>query len=262
MPLTAALYAILLWWFSTGAILWLGGLPRATHRWTLGGATLVLAAALCGMALNAHDTSVTGAYAGFTCGLLAWAWVETTFLLGAITGPRRAACPPGARGAARFRAAAAAILHHELAAIAVVLAALAITWGQPNAAAAHTLLLLWGMRLSTKLNLFLGVPNTNEGFLPDRLRYLGSYFARRRMNPLFPVSIVAATVVTGLLAYGAAGTDGTAAALLATLAALAWLEHWFLMLPIPVETFWRWGFRSRAPGTTSVQLRPVPKEAT
>ncbi len=42
---SAVLYTVFLWWFSTGAILWLDRLPRATHRWSLAAATAVAAAA-------------------------------------------------------------------------------------------------------------------------------------------------------------------------------------------------------------------------
>ena len=35
-----ALYTRLLWWFSTGVILYLNGLPRATHPWTMAAATV------------------------------------------------------------------------------------------------------------------------------------------------------------------------------------------------------------------------------
>ena len=37
-----ALYVLLLWWFSTGVILYLNGLPRATHKWTMFWATVLL----------------------------------------------------------------------------------------------------------------------------------------------------------------------------------------------------------------------------
>ncbi len=36
------------------------------------------------------------------------------------------------------------------------------------------------MNLSARLNLFLGVRNLHAEFLPEHLRYLGSFFAGRR----------------------------------------------------------------------------------
>ena len=40
------LFAIGVWWFSTGVILYLDGLPRRTFKWTLLGTTVLLFAAL------------------------------------------------------------------------------------------------------------------------------------------------------------------------------------------------------------------------
>ena len=57
------LYALFVWWFSTGLILWLDGLPRRTFRWSLLGATRALAAsASTAWRSAAQDTSVVGAY--------------------------------------------------------------------------------------------------------------------------------------------------------------------------------------------------------
>ena len=50
------------------------------------------------------------------------------------------------------------------------------------------------MRESAKLNLFLGVRNLSEEFLPAHLAYLQSYFRRRSMNMLFPFSVTVSTV--------------------------------------------------------------------
>ncbi len=42
----ALLYTVFVWWFSTGIILYLNGLPRHTFKWTMSGATAMLLAAL------------------------------------------------------------------------------------------------------------------------------------------------------------------------------------------------------------------------
>ena len=107
------------------------------------------------------------------------------------------------------------------------------------------------MRLSAKLNLFLGVPILNDQFLPSHLRYLSSFFTRGRVNFLFPVAITGSTVVTAALVVRALAPDASAFdavgfTLLATLMALAVVEHWFMVLPLPVELLWNWGMRSRA----------------
>jgi putative photosynthetic complex assembly protein 2 len=257
------LYALFLWWASTGAILYLDGLPRRTFRWSLLAATAVLGLALYGLERTATGTTTTAAYLAFTCGLAVWGWNEMVFLMGFVTGPRKQACAEGCRGWRHFGHAIETILHHELAILASAAVVVVLTWDAPNQLGTWTFATLWAMRLSTKLNVFLGVPNLSEEFLPDHLQYLTRFFARKPMNFLFPVSITAATVVTAWVVQGALAADAssfqaTANTFLAALLALAVLEHWFLVLPFPSTALWRWGLRSRdavgAPESGSVLL--------
>ena len=244
------LYTLFVWWFSTGVILYLDGLPQRSFKWTMLGATLLLGAALVGMATSSTDTSVAGAYCGFTCAILVWAWQEVAFLLGFVTGPRRTPCPESAVGWVRARLAFQAVLHHELALVVLALAVLAVTWGAPNQTGWWTFVVLWTMRQSAKLNVFLGVRNLNEGFLPPHLKYLQTYFTRKAMNGLFPVSVAVATMVVipvwrAAFAPGASAFEVASFALIGSLLGLAILEHWFLVLPLPSEALWKWGLRSR-----------------
>jgi putative photosynthetic complex assembly protein 2 len=244
------LYTLFVWWFSTGVILYLDGLPRHTFKWTMLGATLLLGSALAGMAVSSTDTSVAGAYCGFTCAILVWAWQEVAFLLGFVTGPRRTPCPESAVGWARARLAFQAVLHHELALVLLALAVLIVTWGAPNQTGWWTFVVLWTMRQSAKLNVFLGVRNLNEGFLPPHLKYLQTYFTRKCMNWLFPVSVAVATMVVipvwrAAFAPAASAFEVASFALIGSLLGLAILEHWFLVLPLPSEALWKWGLRSR-----------------
>ena len=244
------LYTLFIWWFSTGVILFLNGLPRWTFKWTMLGTSFVLVMALIGLVVTRDDTRTTGAYLAFTCGVLVWAWQEVAFLLGYVTGPRRTDCPADSTGWRRAGYAFMAVLHHELALVVLGAAVLTATWGGPNQTGMWTFLILWVMRQSAKLNVFLGVRNLNEGFLPTHLKYLQTYFTRRPMNRLFPVSVIASTVVAALIwrEAGAVGVDSFDAASLtfaATLLTLAVLEHWFLVLPLPSEALWNWGLRSR-----------------
>jgi putative photosynthetic complex assembly protein 2 len=238
------------WWFSTGVILYLDGLPRRTFRITLGVATLLLALALLGLYATRDDTRITGAYLAFTCGVVVWAWQEIAFLLGVVTGSRRQPLPPGAVGWRRFRYALQAVLHHELALVVLFGAVLAATWGGSNPVGLWTYVILWVMRQSAKLNVFLGVRNLNESFLPPHLSYLQSYFRRAPGNALFPLSVVSSTIVAALVwqaavAAGVGDFEATALTFAGTLLALAVLEHWFLVLPLPSEQLWSWGLRSR-----------------
>ena len=126
----------------------------------------------------------------------------------------------------------------------------AIGWDAANPVGTWTFLLLWAMRQSAKLNLFLGVPNLGEEFLPEHLKYLRGFFNRRSMNLLFPFSVTGGTLLAVRMIadarLAAAGSfDAVAATLLAALTVLAVLEHWFLVLPLPIAALWGWGMRAR-----------------
>jgi putative photosynthetic complex assembly protein 2 len=243
------LFALFLWWFSTGLVLLLDGLPQQATRWSLGIATAVAAAALVGLHWAAQQDTVVAAYAAFVFAIVVWGWQELAFLTGWITGPRRRGCAPGCRGAAHFVHAVAAILYHEIAILGAGLAIALASVGGANQTGTWTFLVLWTMRISAKLNLFLGVRNTGEEFLPERLRYLRSYFSQRPMNLLFPVSVTVATVAATLMVNRALDPLETPAAaagmlLAAALLALAIVEHWMMVLPVRVSALWEWALRT------------------
>ncbi|MBK1647037.1 putative photosynthetic complex assembly protein PuhE [Rhabdochromatium marinum] len=263
----AILYALFLWWFSTGVILFLDRLPPSTYRWSLFGASLVGLASVTTVVGIAERVDMLGAYLGFTSGVLIWGWLEMTYFMGAITGPRKAPCPPGSRGRRRFWLAIQTSLYHELAVVAIGLLLFALTWGQENQAAAWTFAVLWWMRWSAKLNLFFGVPNLNEDWLPAHLRFLTSYLAKRPMNLLFPVSVTAATVVMALLIEHALdfppeSFTAQAAVLAASLLALAILEHWFLVLPVADAALWDWVFEPNGTADVNKDSKPPPSVAS
>jgi putative photosynthetic complex assembly protein 2 len=244
----AVAFAIFIWWFSTGLVLLLDNLPRTTFRWSLLLSSLLAVAALVGLAHTAQQQTLAGAYCAFTCALLVWGWHELTFLTGWITGPRRLALAPGVEGWPRFRAAVQAILWHELAILASGAVIVTLTWDAPNQVGTWTFGLLWVMRVSAKLNLFLGVRNLSEDFLPGHLAYMGSYFRRRRMNALLPWSVLGGAVGVVLLVRAALAPDVTPVAavghtLVATLLVLAVVEHLMLVLPMQPSALWRWAMR-------------------
>ena len=244
-------YTVFVWWFATGVILYLNGLPRWTHRWTMLAATLLLGLAVAGLAATRDDTRVSGAYLAFTCAVLVWAWQEVAFLLGYVTGPRRTPCPLGATGWRRAGYALQTLLHHELALIVLGVAVLSATWGGANTTGPAAFAIFWVMRQSAKLNVFLGVRNLSENFLPAHLRYLQTYFRRAPMNALFPVSVAVSSWIA-VLVWRASGAEGigtfeaTALTFAGSLLTLAILEHWFMVLPLPSQALWNWGLRSRA----------------
>jgi putative photosynthetic complex assembly protein 2 len=245
----AVLFVLVAWWVSTGAILIMDGLPRWTFRISLAGVSLLAVGGLYGLFYSSRLQSRPAAYLAFSCALLVWAWHELAFLLGVVTGPRKEPCPPDARGWRRFAYATATVIHHEVALLGTVLLVIALTWRAPNQAGTGSFLVLWVMRLSAKLNVFLGVRNLATEFIPVHLRYLLSYFRKARLNPLMPVSLLAGTGVLGYLVSsdGAPGIPVCAAVgrtLVATLLGLAVVEHLFLALPLPDALLWRWALRS------------------
>jgi putative photosynthetic complex assembly protein 2 len=243
-----ALFVVFTWYLSTGALLYLVGLPSRVTRAALIGATLLLAPVLQMAATAAAEPTVGYAYLGFAAGLAVWAWQEMAFLTGAITGPRRFGTTSGTWRHAWH--ATLSVAHHELAIAVGAATLLVMSWGQPHPVALWTYLGLWAMRLSAKLNLFLGVRNLNEAFLPDHLGHLSQFLRKRAMNWLFPVSILVGTTVTAIVLLAAVdpATDparAVALTLVGTLLGLAMLEHWFMVLPLPAERLFTWGLRSR-----------------
>lgn len=257
----AVFVALSVWWLSTGAILLLDRLPPRTFGRSVLGASAVLVGALYGIGRLSHDTHVIAAYLAFMCSVAAWGWLELTFLLGFITGPRRQACSPGCGGWRHFLHAIQAILYHEIAILLVAAAVYAITWKGTNHVAFWSIAILWLMRASAKLNLFFGVRNLSEELLPAHLAYLQHFFRRRQMNFLFPVSVTLSAIgltvlVQRALEPGAGDFRVTANVLLATLTALGLFEHWMLVLPFRPSGLWNWGARSNDTACTAAAAAP------
>lgn len=239
----AALVAIAGWWLGTALVLALDRMPRGSYRWSLSGAALLLCLALFASGWAAGQDGLTGHYAGFVAALTIWGCLELAFLTGLVTGPRRHACPAGCGGWKHFGHGVAAILHHELLLAATCGILVWLHWAEPNKTGLEAFLVLWFMRHSAKLNLFLGVPNHSADFLPEHLRYLTTFFRNRPVNLLFPVSVTAGTLAA--VAYLASALSGDLApgptagdALVGMLLLLAVLEHWMMILPLRAEALW------------------------
>ena len=256
-------YALFLWWFSTGAILYLDKRPEHTYPWSLAGATLALVVAFGVLVATRDVGSVVAAYASFTAGVVIWGWMEMSYFMGFVTGPRKAPCPEACGGWQRFRLALSTSIYHELVIVAAAGLMLWITWGAVNPVGTWTFVILWLMRWSAKLNLFFGVPNLNEDWLPERIRFLTTYLPKRSMNLLFPVSVSVATVIMCLLvdralALPAESFGASALLLVATLLALGILEHWLLVLPLADGALWRWAL---GPAEVAADSPPADKES-
>ncbi len=193
------------------------------------------------------SVSTWGVYLAFIGALAVWGWHEIAFLTGAAAGPRRSECRPGSRGLDRFMQASATVIHHEVALALTALMLVSLTWNAPNQIGAMVFVLMFALRLSSKINLFVGVPNSTTEMMPEHLGYLKSYFGRNRMTGWLPVSIVAilagAAWLAGLAIAAPAGSpEMIGASLLTALALLGALEHLFLALPFRDGMLWGWAF--------------------
>jgi putative photosynthetic complex assembly protein 2 len=241
---------VAIWFAATGLIAWADNRERATFRRSLiiGGVAGI--AGLITILFAAQSTTVGAVYTAFVGALLVWGWNEIGFLTGAAAGPRREPCSPDARGFERFTQASSAVIYHEVALALTALMLISLSWNAPNQIGATVFTLMLGLRLSSKINLFVGVPNTSTEMLPEHLEYLKSYFGPNRMTVLLACSIA------GILATGAwfaslatAALAGSAemvgASLLTALCLLGALEHIFLALPFRDGLLWGWAFSRR-----------------
>ncbi len=250
------IFTLGLWWLSTGVVLIVVNRKRATYRWSMLAASVVLAGALFGLAWSSAEASLLNVYLAFLCGVLIWGWNETAYFMGLITGPRPRACPPAVGAWRRFWLAIQTSLYHELCIIAFAAALITLTWDAPNRVGMWAFVILWLMRWSAKLNIFFGVPNINLHFFPDHLRYLESFIVRQPINLFFPASmavacVIAAHVLDGAILPSGGPVDVAASLLLGSLMLLAILEHGFMILPLRDAALWRWAVPSEqaaAPG--------------
>jgi len=240
--------AIFVWWFATGAILlavrWADRQGGGAHGTVLFAAVPMLALGTAGVIASVSSETVAGVYAGFLGALAIWGWIEMAFLTGIVAGPERRDCPAVLTGAARFERAWNTVAHHEIALALGLLAIVVATSGQPNRVALWTYLILFCARISAKLNLFFGVPRINMEFIPAKLIHLKSYFRRGSVTIAFPMAITAlsfalACFIERLIAADSALKEAEFT-LLAALAALALLEHWLMVVPLPDAKLWRW----------------------
>ncbi|WP_425040896.1 putative photosynthetic complex assembly protein PuhE [Primorskyibacter sp. S187A] len=267
-PWIAGLVALFVWWFSTGAILmavrW-ADKRGAAARLGLTVVTLPLfGTGIYGVLTSLDQLNAGAAYHGFLAALALWAWIELAFLTGAITGPNTRALPEGVPEWERFIRAWGTVAYHEILLTATLLTLVFVSFGAVNSIALWTFSVLYFARISAKLNLYLGVPKINVEFIPSALAHLQSHFRTAPLNWLFPFSITALTFATACWVerlYSASevlSSGGVVGfALLTAITALATLEHWFMVLPLPDEKLWRWMLPDQ-PASTA----PAPKKTT
>ncbi|QXQ06721.1 DUF3623 domain-containing protein [Sphingosinicellaceae bacterium] len=236
-------YAGGLWFVATGAVLALDSRKSASYARSLVLTGVLACVSLVAIAYTADDGSPLAAYVGFTASLLIWGWHELAFLTGAAAGPRRDPLPEGATGWTRFRLSAATLIHHELALALTAALLTGLCWRAANPVAAQAFGLLFAMRLSTKLNIFVGVPHFDTTMLPPHLSYLSTYFRSRRVGlpmVLSLMTLIGLAVALGSRAASLTGGAAVGASLVFALVALGLLEHLFLVMPTRDAALWRW----------------------
>jgi putative photosynthetic complex assembly protein 2 len=237
---------VAIWFVATGLIAWADNRERATFSRSLLIGSFAGIAGLVLILIASLSAEVWAVYLAFIGALLVWGWHELSFLIGASAGPRRGPSDPSLSGIARFRQAAATVMHHEVALALTALLLISLSWNAPNQIGATVFVLMFAMRLVSKINLFVGVPNSTSEMLPEQLAYLG----RSRMTVLLVLSVAAiagATVWFALLALAAPVSSAAmvGASLLTTLALLGVLEHLFLALPFRDGMLWGWALPRR-----------------
>ena len=256
----ALVIALLGWWISTGVVLFLNHLPATTYPWSIFFATVLLLVSLISVPTFDNNVSYLFVLISFFQGLLIWGWLEMTYLMGFLTGPRKEECPKEVEGWLRFWLALKISLYHELAVVCFGLLLIYLTFDTPNSVAGYTYVTLWGMRWSAKLNLFLGVLNYNSDWLPSGLAYVKSYVRFRRMNFIFPFSICcglsAVVFFFSLSQVGELDASSLGYLIVGCLVLLAILEHCFLMLPVKDAALWNWAIGA------SKKIRDAQKKPT
>ena len=236
--------AVLLWWLMTGLALLSVHQPRPMKPPIFLLATILACASIWSVESNAASHTTFATVSGFAMGLVIWAWLELSYLMGYITGPVKRPATPNMSWPQRFYNALGTTIYHEFLVVAVVGVVCILGAGLPNPTIQNTLAVLWLMRWSTKLNLFFGVRHFNSQWLPDNMRYITSYLRSGKNSWFIIFSTTIAAYCTYLLFfYGQIAVEPATALslfLIAWLAVLAVLEHCFLMVPMGETVLWRW----------------------
>jgi putative photosynthetic complex assembly protein 2 len=241
---------VAIWFVATGLIAWADNRERATFSTSLLIGSIAGIAGLVVILVASLSAEVWAVYLAFIGALMVWGWHELSFLTGASAGPRRGQADPSLTGVARFRQAAATVMHHEVALALTALLLISLSWSVPNQIGATVFVLMFAMRLISKINLFVGVPNSTSEMLPEQLAYLKTYFGPNRMTLLLVLSVAGIAAVTAwfaslALAAPVGSAEMVGASLLTTLSLLGMLEHLFLALPFRDGMLWGWALPQR-----------------
>ncbi len=260
------LYAIFLWWFTTGLLIAVYKRSAGVMRSSFLGATAILILALWGIYATRDLSGLRDVYIAITCGVLIWGWQTASYYMGFVTGPGHT--EPDLNNnpldwerslSERLQLAFSFTIYHELVVIGIGLVLMGLTWSGDNRWGLWIYLTLWLMHFSAKLNVFLGVRNFSIDALPSQMQYIGTLLTKRNYNALFPISVVVASSIGFTLIYQGIepGTSPAATAgflFIGTMIALGVIEHWMMVLPLPATLV---GFNMHPVQATTNTSRPA-----
>ncbi len=248
-PWLAVTLVLFLWWFLTGAILflvkWADNKGEKFHKFLALSLLPFLVIGFYGFLYTLNNYSVIDVYIAFVSALTIWGWFELAFLTGIITGPNDLERPANVHGFERFKLAWRTVAYSEIVLLAVFLVLLVVSIGHQNLFGFFTFFVLYFCRLSAKINLFFGVPKINTEFLPAPVRHLASHFRISTPSLFYPVSILILLLMAAFWLQNCMANTGHQVELigfsfLLALTVLALFEHWFMVLAIPDAALWRW----------------------
>lgn len=239
--LTTIALAAAVWWLGTGVVLYLQQTLSRHSVYSKG--SLIFIGALCIQTLWWTQHLVTGltTSVSFIAAVVLWGILELSYYLGFITGVHKRPCPKNAIGWKRFRLALGASIWHELTALGIGLCLVAILIKADNPTGLYTYLVLWLMRWSAKLNLFLGVPHFQPDWFPSQMDYLKTYLKQTPVSWFFPVSLALSFLLMTYwiqLSFASSGAAVLTHSLPAALLALAIIEHGLMALPLTESRLW------------------------
>lgn len=242
MSLLAPLLSVIaIWWIGTGVVLYLQQ-RLSKPGLTLMGA-LLLTTLVCLLVLRHSSLTLSSAhsYIGFIAAVMLWGAIELSYYSGLISGTHQLPCPEHCTTRERFKLALGASLWHELSVLLAGALLIVLFWNAANPSGLYAFIVLWLMRWSAKLNLFIGVPNFNTDWFPERLAYAHSYIRRAPVSFFFVASVSIACVCAWLMLRSTnelPSAEALAIQLPAFLLILAILEHLFMALPIADNNLW------------------------
>ena len=187
---------------------------------------------------------MSAVYVSYLGAMIVWGWIEYVFLIGIITGPNISNCPKNISNGERFIRAWGTLAYHEIALLSAFGIIVYLGWSGENLFGVWTFVILYFARICAKLNLFFGVPRVNVEFVPATLAHLTSHFKISALNWFFPFSVTILTFALACWIERLLAVDllnqVIGFTLLSSLTAMALLEHWVMVLPIPDAKLWRW----------------------